>query len=134
MAPATTPAYLPAAAARRRARCLEFPVVGEARCRTDEDEYAMQVGVYDRVRNQSSDADLVVKSRYGHDGHADSGNQQAPDRFDGIDFRLDAQCGPEGSELLLDQRAQADRYDERGRAELGQRKRVSGAARARRRQ
>ena len=102
--------------------------------RTGEDEDAMQVGVFDRVRSQSSDADLVVKSRYRHDGHADSGNQQAPDRFDRVDFCLDAQPDPEGSELLLDQRAQADRDDQRRRAKLGQRKRMSGATRTRRRQ
>ena len=72
--------------------------------RTRKDENAVQIRFFDWIRNQLSRTDLIVKSRHRHDRHADAGNEEPPDRFDGIDHRLDTQPATEARELLFDQR------------------------------
>ena len=67
--------------------------------RTREDEDAVQISVFDRIRGQLPRTDRIIKGRHRHDGHADPGNKEPPDRFHGIYYRLDAQSSTEAGEL-----------------------------------
>src|SRR5215468_9634648 len=92
--------------------------------RTGEDQDAVQIGILDRVGNQPSCANVLVERGDGHDGHPDPGNDEAADRFDRVDFGNALEADTESTELLLDDRTQADGQYERCPGEFRERKRV----------